>query len=313
MLVAAAILLLSLAVTAIVDRRERRRTESARPSYDTTLTNPAATGEFRLETGEYSSLRAELKEALRQADAAEAAETPAPVSTSPPPGASGWTSTGAFQLVFRTRYLLLIALLVLLVNWVNTTGEYLLGRVVAENAARAIASGETTLSQGEFIGRFYSRFFSVVNVAGLLLQLFIVSRVVKYLGVRVAIMILPVIALGGYALLVFFPVLSAVRWAKTAENATDYSLHNTVRNILFLPLTREQKYKAKQVTDAFFWRAGDVLSAAVVFVGTTWLSLGVAQFAMLNLVLVAAWLVIAARVGANYIELVRTGRPPRMS
>jgi AAA family ATP:ADP antiporter len=126
-------------------------------------------------------------------------------------------------------------------------------------------------------------------------------------------MILPVIALGGYALLVFFPVLSAVRWAKTAENATDYSLHNTVRNILFLPLTREQKYKAKQVTDAFFWRAGDVLSAAVVFVGTTWLSLGVAQFAMLNLVLVAAWLVIAARVGANYIELVRTGRPPRMS
>ncbi|MGI9039416.1 MAG: hypothetical protein ACR2GQ_11205 [Gemmatimonadota bacterium] len=97
----------------------------------------------------------------------------------------------------------------------------------------------------------------------------------------------------------------------TPENATDYSLNNTVRNMLFLPLTREQKYKAKQVTDAFFWRAGDVLSAAVVFAGTTWLSLGVAHFAMLNLVLVALWLVIAARVGAHYMELVRTGRPPR--
>lgn len=309
MLAAAAILLASLAVTTIVDRRERRRTEAERPSYDTTLTNPAATGEFRLETGEYTHLRAQLKEALRRADEADAAGEPTPVDV----GDSGWTSTGAFQLVFRTRYLLLIAVLVLLVNWVNTTGEYLLGRVVAENAARAIATGETALTQGEYIGQFYSRFFSVVNVAGLLLQLFFVSRIVKYLGVRVAIMILPAIALGGYALLVFLPVLSAVRWAKTAENATDYSLYNTVRNMLFLPLTREQKYKAKQVTDAFFWRAGDVLSAAVVFAGTTWLSLGVAQFAMLNLALVAAWLVVAARIGAHYAELVRTGLPPRMS
>jgi AAA family ATP:ADP antiporter len=123
-------------------------------------------------------------------------------------------------------------------------------------------------------------------------------------------MILPVIALGGYALLAFFPLLSVVRWAKTAENSTDYSLQNTVRNILFLPLTREQKYKAKQVTDAFFWRAGDVLSAAVVFVGTTWLSMQTTHFALLNLVLVAAWLLIAWRIGTRYRQLVRTGRPP---
>ena len=51
MLLAAAILLLSLAVTALVDRRERRRTEAHRPTGSTTLTNPAATGEFRLEPG----------------------------------------------------------------------------------------------------------------------------------------------------------------------------------------------------------------------------------------------------------------------
>jgi len=173
-----------------------------------------------------------------------------------------------------------------------------------------VAEGATVLTVGQYIGRFYSQFFMVVNVASLLLQLFVVSRIVKYLGVRLAIMILPVIAVGGYALLAFFPLLAVVRWAKTAENATDYSLHNTVRNILFLPLTREQKYKAKQVTDAFFWRAGDVLSAAAVFVGTSWLSMRASQFALLNLALVVAWLVIAWRVGAEYRELVRTGRPP---
>jgi len=315
MLLAAAILMLSLALTAVVDRRERRRTEAHRAPDSTTLTNPAATGEFRLETGEYSNLREALKEALARAERGE--EDPAGERGSQDEeAASGdepntaWVGRGAFQLVFRTRYLLLIAILVLLTNWVNTTGEYVLGRLVEETATSLVAAGETTLSEGQYIGRFYSDFFSVVNAVSLLVQLFLVSRIVKYLGVRVAIMILPVIALGGYALLAFIPVLSIVRWAKTAENSTDYSLQNTVRNILFLPLTREQKYKAKQVTDAFFWRAGDVLSAAVVFVGTTWVAMSVSQFALLNLVLVTAWLVVAWRIGTRYRDLVRTGRPP---
>ncbi|MGD8494992.1 MAG: MFS transporter [Gemmatimonadales bacterium] len=309
MLLAGALLLLGLALTTVVDRRERRRTESGRPTGSTTLTNPAATGEFRLETGEYTNLREALKEALARA---ERGEEPEAEQASPPAPESqrAWAGSGAFELVFRTRYLLLIALLVLLVNWVNTTGEYILGRLVAENASAAVAAGTTPLTTGQYIGRFYSDFFSVVNVVSLVLQLFLVSRIVKYVGVRWAIMILPAIALGGYALLAFFPLLAAVRWTKTAENATDYSLHNTIRNILFLPLTREQKYKAKQVTDAFFWRAGDVLSAAAVFVGTAWLSLGASQFAVLNLALVAVWLLIAWRVGAEYRELVRTGRPP---
>lgn len=322
MLVAGALLLLSLAITAVVDRRERERTESHLPHGSTTLTNPAATGEFRLETGEYTNLREALKQALAEADEknadgeadaaqADAAERDtAQADAAETLGKSGWVGSGAFELVFKTRYLLLIAILVLLVNWVNTTGEYILGRLIEDAAAAAVSAGETALTEGEYIGRFYSDFFSVVNVVSLLMQLFIVSRIVKYLGVRIAVMALPAIALGGYALLAFFPLLSVVRWAKTAENATDYSLNNTVRNILFLPLTREQKYKAKQVTDAFFWRAGDVLSAAAVFVGTTWLSLRASHFAMLNLALVALWLVVAWRIGTRYRRLVATGRPP---
>ena len=202
-----------LAVTTVVDRRERRRTESHRPPGSTTLTNPAATGEFRLETGEYTNLREALKEALARAERGEEPEEPEPApepEPDPPERAGaavgrGFVGSGAFQLVFRTRYLLLIALLVLLVNWVNTTGEYILGRLVEETAIAAVAEGTTGLTVGQYIGRFYSRFFSVVNVVSLLLQLFLVSRIVKYLGVRLAIMILPVIAVGGYALLAFFP------------------------------------------------------------------------------------------------------------
>jgi AAA family ATP:ADP antiporter len=192
----------------------------------------------------------------------------------------------------------------LFLNWVNTTGEYILGRTVVAAAADAVMAGAAGgLSQEEFIGKFYSDFFAVVNLAGLLVQLFLVSRILKYFGVRVAILVLPVIAFTGYAILAFFPILAAVRWAKTAENATDYSLQSTVRNVLFLPTTREEKYKAKQAIDAFFWRAGDVLSALLVYVGTTFLVLQTRQFAMVNIGLVTIWLVLAVFIGRRYVRL----------
>lgn len=225
-------------------------------------------------------------------------------ATGEPAATEPLAGVGVFTLMARNRYLVLLGLLMLLANWVNTTGEYLLGRLVAREALEAVAAGTAGgLNAGEWISAFYAHFFKYVNIVGLLTQLFLVSRLVKYLGVRVCLLILPVIALGGYGLLLFFPVLSVVRWAKTAENATDYSLQNTVRNMLWLPTSRQEKYKAKQFVDTFCVRVGDMLSAAVVFVGTRWAAAELAHFAAFNLVLVAAWLVVAVLIGRQYRRL----------
>jgi AAA family ATP:ADP antiporter len=139
-----------------------------------------------------------------------------------------------------------------------------------------------------------------VNGTGLLVQLFVVSRLLKYLGVAAAVLVLPLIAIAGYAALAFLPILGLVRAVKIAENATDYSVQNTVRNVLFLPTTRDQKYKAKQAIDSFFWRAGDVLSAALVFIGVSQLGFGVPGFAGVNLALACIWLLFAVAVGREY-------------
>ena len=87
-------------------------------------------------------------------------------------------SGGAFSLVFRNRYLLLLAFMLLFNNWVNSSGEYILGRIVRD-AAEAAAAGSDAVASEEFIASFYSQFFAAVNLSGLLLQLFAVSRVVK--------------------------------------------------------------------------------------------------------------------------------------
>jgi AAA family ATP:ADP antiporter len=280
LLLAAGILVVAVLLSNLVDSRERARHEIHLPSHLTTAEIPAATGEYQVQTVE------DMKKLT--------------VSL---PGTGPVTSRGTFRLVFGDHYLLLIALLMLVVNWVNTTGEYILGRTVSDVAEAAVAAGTAGgLSAGEYIGRFYSDFFLVVNVVGLTLQLFVVSRLLKYLGVRVALMVLPLIALTGYAILAFAPILALVRTVKIAENATDYSLQNTVRNVLFLPTSRDQKYKAKQVIDSFFWRAGDVLSAVLVYVGVTLLGFGVTGFARVNLVLAGVWVLLALAIGREYVR-----------
>jgi AAA family ATP:ADP antiporter len=203
--------------------------------------------------------------------------------------------SGGFKLVFKHRYLLLIAILVLLSNFAKTTGEFILGKTVAQHAAAVAASSGGQISPEAYIGEFYADFYFWVNFVCAGIQMFAVSRIMKYMGIGAALFFLPVIALGGYTLLAFVPILSFIRIAKIAENSADYSIQNTARNALFLRTNREAKYKAKLAIDSFFARAGDGFSALLVFTGTR-LAFGVRGFAIVDAVSVVIWLVIAAAI-----------------
>ncbi len=296
LVIAAAILAAQVVITNYVDARERRVKETHVP-VDQSSAQLTATGTIPL--AEVQRLLDRFSGEPSEPDATAPGETeepPPPASVEKKPDTSG-----AFALVFRSRYLLMIGILMLLLNFVNTTGGYILDKVVEVAAADAIASGAAGgMDEAAFISAYMAQFYAVVNLVALLVQLFVVSRVVKYLGVAVGLMILPMISLGAYSLIAFYPVLTYIRWAKTAENATDYSLNNTVRNILFLPTTREQKYKAKQVIDSFFVRVGDTLSATLVLVGTTFLAFNLDVFAKVNLAAVVLWLILAFMIGKEY-------------
>src|SRR5581483_5093325 len=112
---------------------------------------------------------------------------------------------GAFALIFHDRYLLLIAVLIVLLNLVNSTGEFLLSKLVVSESVRV--AGESIAARQRFVGAFYGQYFSWVNLLGLLLQMFLVSRIFHYIGVRGALFILPAIAFGGYSTLLAYPVL----------------------------------------------------------------------------------------------------------
>lgn len=205
-----------------------------------------------------------------------------------------------FALVFGSRYLLLIAGLTVLLNIVNSSGEFLLSSVVSEQAKAAFPTDPA--AQKKFIGAFYGDFFAIVNLLGFLLQTFAVSRIFRFLGVQGSLYVLPLIALGSYMTLAIAPFLGIVRVAKTLENATDYSLQNTVRQALFLPTSREAKYKAKAAIDTFFMRFGDVTQAGIVWLGAQ-AGMAFTGYAILNIGFTLIWLWIVSRLVKEHKRL----------
>src|SRR5204863_9914748 len=160
---------------------------------------------------------------------------------------------------------------------------------VVAAAKQMYGEGAATASAREqFIGTTYSSYFSYVNLIGFLLQMFVVSRVIKFLGVGRALFIHPIVALSGYAMMLRAPSFEAIRWLKIADNSIDYSLGNTTKQALWLPTTREAKYKAKQAVDSFCVRAGDVLQAGVVYSGEL-AALTVSGFAAVTTVFACGW------------------------
>jgi AAA family ATP:ADP antiporter len=235
---------------------------------------------------------------------------PRAVSTSAPAATEKTLGTsGGFKLVLGQRYLLLIGLLTLTINIVNTNGNYILNETLAQMARAVMAAGADGRTEREIIGGFMAGTDFWQNVLSMGIQFFLVSRIFKYLGIGGALFVMPLVSFPSYGLFAFAPELSLIRIAKITENATDYSLQNTVRRALFLPTSREAKYKALQAVETFFWRAGDLLSSVVVLIVVRWLSLSARGFAFVNLALIAIWLFLAWSLSRENRRLTEKSEP----
>jgi AAA family ATP:ADP antiporter len=216
-----------------------------------------------------------------------------------------------FAMIFGNRYLLLIALLTILLNVVNTSGEYLFSRYVVDTANATYGTGaHAAAAREQFIGGVYSRLFSTVNLLGFLLQMFVVSRLFAWLGIGGSLFVHPVVAFSGYLMMLRAPSIQTMGWLKVLDNSIDYSLGNTTKQALWLPTSREAKYKAKQAVDSFFVRAGDVIQAGLVFLGER-LAFAVPAFAAINLVLVGLWLAVVVALN-GFLRPAKTGEADRL-
>ncbi|MGQ0429300.1 MAG: NTP/NDP exchange transporter [Gammaproteobacteria bacterium] len=240
--------------------------------------------------------RAAVPEGARSRALAPAAEALRP--------AARWL--GGFAVIAKSPYLAGIAALVVLLNWITSTGDYVLSSWLVELARREAPGGESL-----FIGRFMGNFSAMVTLMAFAIQLLLVSRIILFAGLARALLVTPLAFAAGYLVVGVIPVFLLLQSVLVVQRSLDYSLLNTTRHALLLPGSRDAKYQAKTAIDTFFFRAGDLLSTLSVFVGLRVFDNGRHQFVWLVFVLSLTMALVAWLVGREYARRHEAARESR--
>ncbi len=205
---------------------------------------------------------------------------------------------GAFNLLKNYRYLAATALMVLLFNWVLTSGDNILFAAVQNALEEEFNSSGVDPQEFSNLLKnattaFYGSLYFWVNLISLFLQAFIVSRLLHFGGFSTLILLTPIISLFAYISMAIAPYLGNIKVMKIAENSSNYSINNTARHILWLPTTKEMLYQAKPAVDTLFVRFGDGLAALTVLLGTRLFEFKLFTFFIINIILVIAWVIVA--------------------
>jgi ATP:ADP antiporter, AAA family len=222
------------------------------------------------------------------------ASVPTPTKTAAPAveTPAGNPALEGARLVFRSRYLLSIVAIVGLYEMVSTIMDFQFTSTIVHYL------------DGPEIGRQFSTVFALTNWVALFVQLFLTSFVMTRFGVGTALLFLPVAALAGSAGFMIFPVLWVGSLLNTTDNGFSYSINQSAKEVLYVPTSREEKYKAKAFIDMFVQRFAKALAVGLSLVITT-LFTGFSSIRWLSLLTVGIlvlWIMAARYAGRVYNE-----------
>jgi len=196
------------------------------------------------------------------------------------------------RLVLRSPYLMGICLLMLLFTTLATFLYFQQAQIVRDNFSDP---AERTVV---FAGIDFA-----VNSLTLLFQILITGRLVKWLGLGATLALVPLLLAGGFLLLGMAPVLAVLVVVQVLRRAGNYAIMRPSREMLYVVLGREEKYKAKNFIDTVVYRGGDAVSAWV-YTGLRGLGLSLAQIAYIAVPLALVWTWVAYRLGNRQTAMV---------
>ncbi len=202
------------------------------------------------------------------------------------------------RLVVRSPYLLGICLLIVLFASLSTFLYFQQAQIVRDAfddpATRTAVFAAMDLA---------------VNTLTLFAQVFATGRLVNRLGLGRTLALVPLLLSAGFLLLGLFPLLPVLVTVQVLRRAGNYAVMRPAREMLYVVLTREEKYKAKNFIDTVVYRGGDALSSWL-YAGLRSLGLGLSGIAWLAVPACLVWAWIALRLGHRQGQLDRQRTPP---
>ena len=135
---------------------------------------------------------------------------------------------------------------------------------------------------------FFAQVDLAVNVLTLIVQLFLTSWILRAFGTAKAAAFLPLLTLIGFSIFALAPTITALVVFQVARRVGNFGLAKPTREVLFTVLSREDKYKAKNVVDTVVYRLGDQVGS---WSYAALSGLGPVGLAVVALPIAAAWLV----------------------
>ena len=161
----------------------------------------------------------------------------------------------SWKIIKSDRYLLLIASIVMMAVIVSTLIDLQFSSLVD-------IKFDTKLDKQAFFALFYAG----LTVFAFLVQLLLTSNIIKKFGIQGTLLLAPIILMGGTSVLLVFPLaISVVILLKGSEESLAFSLNQSVREILYIPVRTDVRAKAKIFIDLFLNRFAKALGAALIF------------------------------------------------
>jgi len=154
---------------------------------------------------------------------------------------------------------------------------------------------------------FFAKLDLSVNTLTLLLQIFLTGRLMKFLGVTVTLLFMPVLSLFGFAAMGLAPVLTVLAVFQVVRRASTFAFMRPAREVLFTVLRREDKYKAKSFIDTFGYRCGDQFGAWS-YGGMQALGLGLSTISYIAVPVIACWCALGIWLGRKQHQLAEAKR-----
>ncbi|KJS00559.1 MAG: MFS transporter [Desulfobulbaceae bacterium BRH_c16a] len=135
-----------------------------------------------------------------------------------------------------------------------------------------------------------------VNALTLIIQLFLTGRIVQRLGLGWTLAVIPLLLVAGFLVLGMMPALWVVVAVQVLRRAGNYAIMRPGREMLYVVLSKEEKYKAKNFIDTVIYRGGDAVSAWA-YAGLLAIGLSGAGISLAAVPLACAWVWISFRLG----------------
>ena len=162
---------------------------------------------------------------------------------------------------------------------------------------------------GEALSSFLTDFAVVTNLIGLFCVVIGIDRIGRMLGFGKTLVLLPLLVGISVVSMSFYPFLGVAFAVMAIQKSFNYSLNLPVKEQLYIPTTKDTKYKAKAWIDMFGSRLSK--GGASIINGMRGI-LGVEGFVVFSLVvsfaLIGVWVVAALFVGRVHAQALREDR-----